>query len=83
LGMIDSSLAGILASGSLTLKAEVSGGQIIYIGSTIPGCATSASRWQIRKITYDGSGNITDVKFADSSNKFNKVWDSRATYTYA
>ena len=35
----------------------------VYHGLALPGSAKSAAAWQIRKFTYDGSGNVTDVQF--------------------
>lgn len=54
----------------------------VYIGKAIPGSATSAAKWQIRKITYDGD-NPTAVQFAGGGNTFGNVWDDRATYSYS
>lgn len=50
-----------------------------YIGAALPGTATSASNWQIKRIT-----NATgDVLWADAVTTFTKEWDERATYTYS
>lgn len=65
-----------------TVKVEYSGDNISYIGITVSGSATTDSTWLIHKFTFDSDDNLTDVKFADSSTAFDKVWDSRATYTY-
>jgi len=55
-----------------------------YIGWAPPGTATSAAGWLIQKLVYNSSGMVTDIQWAASENdKFNKVWDNRATaYTY-
>lgn len=58
-------------------------GQVIYLGYAQPGTAKTAAAWQIRKITYDANGAMTDVEFAEGSNAFNKVWNSYATYSYS
>ena len=58
-------------------------GQPIYIGWATPGVSTSASKWKIRKFTYDGNGQVTNIQFANGDVGFNFVWDLRATaYTY-
>ncbi len=54
----------------------------IYIGRSRPGALKSATDWQIRKLTYDSNNNVTDIKFADGTNDYNKIWDNRASYTY-
>lgn len=64
-----------------TQKFEYSGTNVIYIGWADPGALTSSSVWRIQKLTYSGD-NVTDIQFADGSVYFDKVWDSRATYTY-
>lgn len=54
-----------------------------YHGRARSGALESAAEWQIVKITYDANGNPISGKFADGVNDYNKVWDNRATYTYA
>jgi hypothetical protein len=41
------------------------------------GTATSAARWQIRRITKSGSTTI--FEYADSNDRFDNVWDDRAS----
>ena len=67
-----------------TIKIDKDGGDNpIYIGKAEPGTLTSETFWQIFKITWDGSNDPTDVKWADSVTTFTKEWDERASYTYA
>lgn len=68
---------------SLTLQLAYDGsGNIEYLGEALPGSLTSESKWRIAKLAYS-SGNMTSMKYADSSTDFDKVWDNKATYTYA
>lgn len=53
-----------------------------YIGLASPGTATSASSWQIRKLTYTGT-NVTQVDFADGNLDFDNVWDDRTGLSYS
>lgn len=70
--------------GNGTVTAENNAnGQAAYIGYAEPGTAKSSPKWQIRKITYDANGAMTDVQFANGTNKFDKVWNDRATYSYS
>jgi hypothetical protein len=55
----------------------------VYLGLASPGTLDSVGGWQIRKIVYDVDNNPTDVDFASGSNKFDKVWDDRASYVYS
>ncbi len=57
-------------------------GNLIYIGLAIPGTPQYIPAWQIRKLTYDGSGNLLTITWADGSRSFNYVWDNRASLTY-
>uniref|UniRef100_A0A6M3LGR2 Uncharacterized protein n=1 Tax=viral metagenome TaxID=1070528 RepID=A0A6M3LGR2_9ZZZZ len=68
---------------ALTMKVEYSGDNPLYIGYANPGTATSEVTWQIRKVTVDANGNVTDIKFASGTSKFDKEWDERATYVYS
>jgi hypothetical protein len=58
-------------------------GQPIYIGEALPGSSKASALWRIKKVTYDGNNFITDVQWADSTVDFVKVWNDRASYTYA
>ena len=63
-------------------------GDPLYIGRAIPGKAETEAVWQIRKITYDANGNVTEINFAQDpnnnkgTNKYGFRWDQRASYTY-
>ncbi|MBF0424832.1 MAG: hypothetical protein HQL66_03315 [Magnetococcales bacterium] len=56
----------------------------IYLGSAAAGSLTTAAAWRIQKITYDsnGNGNVTAITAAGGKATFDRVWDSRATYSY-
>lgn len=69
------------------LMDYVGGTNLIYLGKAIPGSATSDDVWQIRKLAYDGSNNVTSVKWptnpsGSASNDYTFEWDDRASYTY-
>ena len=74
--------------GYLAFRGEYDGSNnLIYKGFARPGSVTSAAVWQIAKLTYDGSGNITSILWPENtlgkaSNDFMFEWDLRATYTY-
>jgi len=58
------------------------GTQPIYIGWATPGVATSRDAWKIRKLTYDGNGNVTQIQYASGDVGFTQIWDNRTTITY-
>jgi len=64
------------------VKVAYSGTNAEYVGKALPGTATNAPKWQIMKLTYDANDNVTDVKYANGTNTFTLIWDSRATYSY-
>lgn len=53
---------------------------VTYIGKAIPGSLSSASVWQIQRLT-SSSGDLS-VEFADSG-LFTQVWDNRAGLSYS
>ncbi len=53
-----------------------------FIGISYPGAASSASTWQIRKLTYVGT-NVVSILFASGNGNFDKVWNDKATYSYS
>lgn len=59
-----------------------SDGQPVYIGYHMPGVTEAGEGWLIFKCIYDGSGNFLRKVAADGENQFDKIWNSRATYTY-
>lgn len=59
----------------------------VYVGYALPGAATSAAAWMIKKITYDGNNNPLTVTYAGGgsgkSTDFSQIWDNRASLSYA
>lgn len=53
---------------------------ITYIGKAVPGTATSASTWQIKKID---STSGTSITWASGNSNFDKVFDNRAALIYS
>lgn len=66
-------------SESMTYTSQ---GLVEYHGKALPGTAKSSAKWQIKKMSYSGF-NVVDVQFAEGSDAFDKVWDSRADYSYS
>jgi hypothetical protein len=62
-----------------TTLVDVNGNDI-YIGYAVPGTATSAASWKIKRVN---TVNPISIYWADSSTLYNKVWNSRSSYTYA
>ena len=73
------------SSEGVTTKIDYDGGtNAIYIGEALPGTLTSNSKWRIKKLTYDGNNNVTDIKCANGEAlSFTVEFDDRTTYTYS
>lgn len=61
----------------------VGGSNPIYIGRSPQNTPTSTAGWQIQKITYDGSNNPLTVTWANNNDRFDQIWDNRASLTYS
>ncbi len=73
--------------GDMTFRGEYTGANLIYKAFARPGALTSASMWQIAKLTYSGA-NVIAIEWPENdlghaSSEFNFIWDDRATYTYS
>lgn len=55
------------------------GATYTYIGEALPGILNSEPNWRIKRLT--NSDNT--ILWSDSSAKFDKIWDNRASYTYS
>ena len=60
---------------------------LYYVMIAAPNAKTSEAAWQIQKMTYDASDNITLVQFprnsaGNSSASFSFIADNHASYTY-
>jgi hypothetical protein len=69
---------------ALLYKFDYNGGtNPVYIGVAAPGTATSTQKWLIKKLTFDGSDNVTDIQYPSGSPNFNQAWDDRAGLSYS
>lgn len=69
---------------NMSLRIERDGsGNPIYIGIASPGTLTSSSFWQIRKLTFNGSNDVTAIEYANGSPAFDAIWDNRGSLSYA
>lgn len=58
-------------------------GNMIYVGMALPGSATNAPSWQIRRLDYSITGNLIDVLFANGSRAFDQLWTTRGGLAYS
>lgn len=71
-------------SGDMTLSTLVENqqDQLIYVGEAEPESLPSSAVWRIQRVLLDSTGNVTEVKWADSGN-FTQIWDERNLLEYA
>jgi hypothetical protein len=70
-------------SNLMALRLEYDGSSNpIYVGLAAPGTLVSQSLWLIRKLTFDGSGNVTAIQYANGVPLFDQVWNDRASLSY-
>lgn len=62
------------------VEIDVSVANTTYVGQALPGTATSASEWRIKKITETVGGSSVD--WANGSAGFEHAWTNRLSYTY-
>lgn len=56
-------------------------GSIIYIGKGPQATSTSSASWQIKAINT--SSSVITILYADGDDKYDNVWDDRASLTYS
>ena len=69
----------VLAFSPAVKQIVVVDGDVTYIGEALPGTATTAAKWRVKRITVDGS--TTTIEFAlnaDDIADFDQVWDDGA-----
>jgi hypothetical protein len=71
--------ASVSSVGFSVLVSDVSS-TVSYVGEAAPGSAASAAVWRIKKL--DSSSGLV-VTWASGNSNFDKVWNSRAGYSYS
>lgn len=65
----------------MAVKVDQSNPLEIYIGDALPGSATSAAVWRIKRVVTSGLARA--VEFADGNTNFDNVWDNRVSLSYS
>jgi len=74
----------ILGSNNFINKFDYDGnGNQIYVGWAQPGALSSESSWRIMQQTFNGSNQLTDIKWPNGSTGFSFIWDNRASLSYS
>jgi len=78
-----------LFQSSMAMIGDTQGGSnIIYIGFAKPGSDPANPVWQIKKLTWDGSGNVIQIQWPNDgttrpTNDFRYIWNNRTSLTYS
>jgi hypothetical protein len=64
----------------MAVRIDEASGTVMYIGEALPGSATAAAVWSIKRVTTT-SGTV--VQWADGNCTKDNVWDNRASLNYS
>ena len=65
----------------LAMQVNDTGTGTMYVGEALPGTATSAALWRIKKIVTTGADIA--ITWADGNDYFDNIWTSRASLSYS
>lgn len=66
----------------LQQRIDNAGGTLpVYIGEAVCASSLQSLKWRIQKLTYSGT-DVIRISWANGTDRFDKRWDNRATYTY-
>jgi len=73
----------VIADGEWAVRMEYDASDNpVYIGKALPGTGSTDSAWQLKYLTYDGSGNCIAIQYAGGTEDFLFKWTLRASYVY-
>ena len=64
----------------IAIRLDEISATVTYVGEAVIGTADGAAAWRIKRITT--TGTVLDIKWADSNQLFDNVWDNRTSLTY-
>lgn len=70
-----------VATTQYALQLDDAGSGVTYIGDAVPGTATSAATWRVKRMTETGADIAID--WADGDADFDNIWDNRASLSYS
>jgi YD repeat-containing protein len=74
----------IQGSTNFTMKFDYDGtGNMIYCGWAQTMSASSDPTWRIMQQTFNGSNQMTDIKWPNGSTAFGFIWDNRASLSFS
>ncbi len=70
----------VTGNANQTTLVDVADATTTYFGKAQVGSKESEASWQIKRILK--SGSLTKIAYAGGNDRYENIWDSRATYTY-
>jgi len=53
-----------------------------YVGEANPGSYANTASWRIKRVNEQSGNTVTTILWANDTESFDKIWDSRNTYIY-
>ena len=63
-------------------RVDFIGDTRILKGQAQPGTLDAANAWRVQEITFVGSDEDVEIRWASGNSSFDKVWDDRLGFTY-
>lgn len=63
-------------------RVDFVGDTVIYKGQAQPGTLDSNNAWRIQEITFVGTDEDVEIRWAGGNSNFDKIWDDRLSYGY-
>jgi hypothetical protein len=63
-------------------RLDIASSTLYYIGVALVGATPASATWQVRRLTFDGSGGVV-IEWADGNTSYDNVWDNRASLSYS
>ena len=63
-------------------RVDFVGDTVIYKGQAQPGTVDADNAWRIQEITFVGSDEDVEIRWATANSNFDKVWNDRLSYVY-
>lgn len=63
-------------------RVDFIGDDRIIKGQAQPGTLDADNAWRIQEITFVGTDEDVEIRWASANSNFDKIWNDRLTYTY-
>lgn len=63
-------------------RVDFIGDDRILKGQAQPGTLDADNAWRIQEITFVGTDEDVEIRWASANSNFDKIWNDRLTYTY-